>query len=108
MSCEESVPYFKLLENLEKIRRTSGPNPSSQPVNNKKYDNITSSVDQSSKNPKGFNMWCHYCDKNKHNTLTAESFLSSNEKKAFFEAKSGLERSLWSSFSKKSMHSKGS
>jgi hypothetical protein len=28
MSYEESVSYFKHLENLEKIRRTNGPNPS--------------------------------------------------------------------------------
>jgi hypothetical protein len=35
MSYEESVSYFKILENLEKIRRTNGPNPSSLPVDNK-------------------------------------------------------------------------
>jgi hypothetical protein len=35
MSYEESVSYFKRLENLEKIRRTNGPNPSSLPVDNK-------------------------------------------------------------------------
>jgi hypothetical protein len=35
MSYEESVSYFKSLENLEKIRRTNGPNPSSLPVDNK-------------------------------------------------------------------------
>jgi hypothetical protein len=34
MSHEESVSYFKRLENLEKIRRTNGPNPSSLPVDN--------------------------------------------------------------------------
>jgi hypothetical protein len=36
MSYEESVSYFKRLENLEKIRRTNGPNPSSLSVDNKK------------------------------------------------------------------------
>jgi hypothetical protein len=36
MSYEESVSYFTHLENLEKIRRTNGPNPSSLPVDNKK------------------------------------------------------------------------
>jgi hypothetical protein len=36
MSYEEYVSYFKRLENLEKIRRTNGPNPSSLPVNNNK------------------------------------------------------------------------
>jgi hypothetical protein len=35
ISCEESVSYFKHLENLEKIRRTNGPNPSSLPVDYK-------------------------------------------------------------------------
>jgi hypothetical protein len=32
MTHEESVSYFKRLENLEKIRCTNGPNPSSLPV----------------------------------------------------------------------------
>jgi hypothetical protein len=36
MTYEESVSCFKHLENLEKIRRTNGPNPSSLPVDNKK------------------------------------------------------------------------
>jgi hypothetical protein len=35
MSYKESVSYFKRLENLEKIRCTNGPNPSSLPVDNK-------------------------------------------------------------------------
>jgi hypothetical protein len=35
MSYEESASYFKRLENLEKIRRTNSPNPSSLPVDNK-------------------------------------------------------------------------
>jgi hypothetical protein len=35
MTYKESVFYFKLLENLEKIRRTNSPNPSSIPVDNK-------------------------------------------------------------------------
>jgi hypothetical protein len=66
MSYEESVSYFKHLENLKKIRRTSGPNPSSLPVDNKKP--VTSSKGKSSKNHKRSNIWCHYCDKNNHNT----------------------------------------
>jgi hypothetical protein len=44
MTYEESVSYFKRLENLEKIRRTNGPNPSSLPVDNKKGDSVTSTV----------------------------------------------------------------
>jgi hypothetical protein len=35
MTYEESVSYFKRLENLEKIRCTKSPNPSSLPVDNK-------------------------------------------------------------------------
>jgi hypothetical protein len=35
ISYEESVSYFKRLENLEKIRRTNGSNPSPLPVDNK-------------------------------------------------------------------------
>jgi hypothetical protein len=66
MSDEESVSYFKRLENLERIRNTNGPNTYSLPVDNKK--SVTNSVVKSSKNHKGFNMWCHYCDKNNHNT----------------------------------------
>jgi hypothetical protein len=67
MTYEESVSYFKHLENLEKIRHTNGTNPFSLPVDNKKGDSVTSSIGKPSKH-KGSNMWCHYCDKNKHNT----------------------------------------
>jgi hypothetical protein len=56
ISDEESVSYFKYLANLEKIRRTNGPNPSSLPVDNKKSVSSTSSVGKSSKNHKGSNM----------------------------------------------------
>jgi hypothetical protein len=42
MTYEESVSYFKHLENLEKIRRTNGPNPSSLPLDNN--ISVTSSV----------------------------------------------------------------
>jgi hypothetical protein len=34
MSHEESVSYFNRLENLEKIKRTNGPSPSSIPADN--------------------------------------------------------------------------
>jgi hypothetical protein len=61
MTHEESVSYFKRLENLEKIRRTNNPNPSSLPVDNKKTVSITSSVGKSSKNHKRSNIWCYYC-----------------------------------------------
>jgi hypothetical protein len=35
MFYEESVSYFKRMENLEKIRHTSGPGPAKVPVNDK-------------------------------------------------------------------------
>jgi hypothetical protein len=35
ISSGESVSHFKLLENLEKIRSTNGPNPASLPVDTK-------------------------------------------------------------------------
>jgi hypothetical protein len=44
---EELGSYFKILENLEKIRRTNGPNHSSLPVDNKK--SVTSILDKTSK-----------------------------------------------------------
>jgi hypothetical protein len=67
MCYKESISYFKLLEKLENIRYTNGPNPSSLLVDNKKRVYVTSSVGKSSKNYKGSNMLCHYCDKNNHN-----------------------------------------
>jgi hypothetical protein len=90
MTYEESVSYFKRLENLEKIRRTNGPNPSSLPVDNKKRVSVTSSVGKSSKNHKGSNMWCHYSDKNNHNTADRRVIAKFKyHKKARFEAKAG-------------------
>jgi hypothetical protein len=73
MSYEESVSYFKCLENLEKIKRTNGPNPSSLPVDIKISNTVTISVGKSSKNHKGSNMWCYYCDKNNHNTANCRT-----------------------------------
>jgi hypothetical protein len=66
MSYGESVSSFRRLENLVKIRRTNGRNPSSPPLDNKKP--VASSAGKSSNNHKGSNMWCHVCDKNNHNT----------------------------------------
>jgi hypothetical protein len=63
ISYEESVSYFKSLENLEKIRRTNVLNPK-------------------------HNMWCHYCDKNNHNTADCREIARfKQQKKAQFEAK---------------------
>jgi hypothetical protein len=88
MSFEESVSYFKSLENLEKIKCTKSPNPSSLPVDNKKP--ITRSVGKSSKNHKGSNMWCHYCDKNNHKTADCRVIAKfKKQKKACSEARAG-------------------
>jgi hypothetical protein len=88
MSYEKSVSYFKRLENLEKIRRNDSPNASSLPVDNK--NSITSSLGKPSKNHKGSNMWCHYCDKNNHNTADCRAIAKfKQQKKACFEAKAG-------------------
>jgi hypothetical protein len=88
MSYEKSVSYFKCLENLEKIKCTNGPNPSSLPVDKKK--SVTSSLGKSSKNHKGSNMWCHYCDKKNYNTADCRAIAKfKQQKKACFEAKSG-------------------
>jgi hypothetical protein len=92
MSCEESVSYFKRLENLEKIRRTNGPNPSSLPVDNKKsvLVYVTSSLGKPSKNHKGSNMWCHYCDQYNQNMADCRAIAKfKHQNKACSEAKAG-------------------
>jgi hypothetical protein len=92
MTYEEFVTYFKCLQNLEKIRRTNGPNLSSLPVDNKNKKSVTSSVGKSSKNHKGSNMWYHYCDKNNHNTVDYRAiakFKQQKNNKACFEDKDG-------------------
>jgi hypothetical protein len=90
ISYEESVTYFKCLENLEKIRCTNGPNPSSLPVDNKKRVSVPISVGKSSKNHISSSMWCHYCDKNNHNAADYREISKfKQKKKACFEAKDG-------------------
>jgi hypothetical protein len=81
MSHEESVPYFKRLENLEKIRHTNGQSSSSLPVDYKKTVSVTSSIGKSSENHKGSNMWCHYCDKNNHNTADCREIAKFKQQK---------------------------
>jgi hypothetical protein len=57
-------------------------------VDNKK--SVTSSVGKSSKNHKGSNMWCHYCDKNNQNKANCRAIDKfKQQKKARFEAKAG-------------------
>jgi hypothetical protein len=109
MSYEESMSYFKRLENLEKISHTNGPNPSSLPVDNKKRVSVTISVVKSSKNHKASNMWCHYCDKINHNTADCRAIAKfKQQKRITLKPNLDSERSLWPFFPKKLMHSKGS
>jgi hypothetical protein len=89
-SYEEYVSYFKRLENLEKIRRTNGPKPASLPVDTKKH--VTSSVGTASKNHKGSNICCHYCNKKNHSKDDCRAiakFKQQKKNKACFEAKAG-------------------
>jgi hypothetical protein len=56
-------------------------------------------------------MWCHYCDKNNHNTADSRKIAKfKQQKKACFEAKAGpRKKSLaFIFFLKKLMHFKGS
>jgi hypothetical protein len=78
MSYDESVSYFKLLENLEKIRRTNSPGPATVPVYDQKSVSVSSSVAKSSKNPKVSNIYCHYCPR-----ITTPR-LQSQETRVFF------------------------
>jgi hypothetical protein len=88
MSYEESVSYFKLLENLLKIRFTNGSNPSSLPVDNKITVSVTIIFGKSFLNSKG-------------STCSARKSLA-------LKPKLDPKRSLWLSILKKLMHSKGS
>jgi hypothetical protein len=102
MSYEKCVSYFKGLENLEKFRHNNGTNPSSLPVDNKKHISANSSLGKSSKNHKGSNMWCQYCDKNNNNTADCRAIAKFKQQKTTrLASKPNLdpERSLWPSFS---------
>jgi hypothetical protein len=80
---------------LENIKCTNGTNSSSLPVDNKKRASVTSIVGKTSKNHKESNMWCHYCDKNNHNTTDCRAIVKFNQQKknkARLEAKAGLRK----------------
>jgi hypothetical protein len=92
MSYEESVSYFNYLENLQKIKSTHGPSPALLPLYNNKRVSVSSSVAKPSKDHKGYNIWCHFCDKNNHNTTDLSviaKFKQQKNNKACFEAKAG-------------------
>jgi hypothetical protein len=103
MSYEESVSYFKRLDTLDKIRRTNGPSPTSLAIDNQK--SIISSLGKSSKNPAcGFTI----VKRTTKTRLIAEQLPNLNSiKRLALKPKLHLERSLWPSFLKDLMHSKG-
>jgi hypothetical protein len=84
MSYGESVSYFKRLENLGKIRRTNGPSPTLH-IDNKK--SVTSSVGVGKSNTSS-KQWCHFCDKNDHNTADCRAIAKGKQqKRALYDAK---------------------
>jgi hypothetical protein len=98
MSHEESVSYFKSLENLEKIRHANSHNPSSLPVDNKK--SVTSSLVKSSKNHKGPTCGVTIVTRTTTTRLIAEQLSNLNSRKRLtLKPKLDPERSLWPLFS---------
>ena len=66
MDYKAAISYFIRLENLDKIRRMNGTSPAVAVDNN---TSITSRVGVGTVRKKQkTKMWCHYCDKNNHNT----------------------------------------
>jgi hypothetical protein len=66
MDYKSAILYFIRLENLDKICHTNGPAPIVAVDNN---TSLTSSVGVGNVGKKQkTKMWCHYCDKNNHNT----------------------------------------
>jgi hypothetical protein len=54
-------------------------------------------------------MWCHYCDKNYHNTADCRAIAKfKQQKKACFEAKAERGKKSLAFLSNKLMHAKGS
>ena len=66
MDYKAAISYFIRLKNLDKIRRVNGTSP---PVAVDNNTSITSRVGVGPvKKKQKTKMWCHYCDKNNHNT----------------------------------------
>jgi hypothetical protein len=66
------------LENLETIQRINGPAP--LPVNNRKTI-VSSTVGVAVGENKSAKMWCHYYDKNNHNTADCRVIAKANHHK---------------------------
>ena len=63
---------------MEKIRRSNGPAP--LPVDNKKTV-ISSTVGVAVGRKKSAKMWCHYCEKNIHNTANCRAIAKAKQRK---------------------------
>jgi hypothetical protein len=80
MTYEDSVAYFKRLENLEKIRKTNGLL-SPLTVDYKKTGGSSTVVGLAVGKKKSAKMWCHYCDKNNHNTADCRAIAKAKQRK---------------------------
>jgi hypothetical protein len=80
MTYEDSVANFKRLENLEKIRKTNGLL-SPLTVDNKKLEAVNTVVGLAVGKKKSAKMWCHYCDKNNHNTADCRAIAKAKQRK---------------------------
>ena len=79
MDYEAAISYFIRLENLDKIRHMNGPAPAVAVDNS---TSITSRVGVGSVRKKQkTNMWCHYCDKNNHNTAECREIAKAKQHK---------------------------
>jgi hypothetical protein len=101
MNYEETISYFKRLENLEKIRLTNGPAPNITTVDNKK--SVPSSVGVGKAKKPSSKMWCHFWDKSNHNTANCRAIAKAKQfKKIILNRKLFREKSLCLSFLKRS------
>ena len=100
MDYEAAISYFIRLENLDKIRRMNGPAPTVAVDNN---TSITSRVGVGPVRKKQkTNMWCHYCDKNNHNTAECREIAKAKQhKKAQYGSKAVPGKRPYPFFSKR-------
>jgi hypothetical protein len=103
MDYESEILYFICLENLVKIRRTNGPAPTVAEDNN---TSLTSSVCGGNvKKKQKTKMWCHYCDKNNHNTADCREITKAKmHKKAKHGTKAVLRKRPYPFFLRKSLN----
>jgi hypothetical protein len=79
MDYESAILYFIRLENLDKIRHTYGPAPTVAVDNNTSFTNIVGTSNTRKKQKT--KIWCHYCDKNNHNTADCREIANAKQHK---------------------------